>query len=310
MRALLTGASSFTGLWFAEKLHAAGAEIVAPLRHRPESYKEMRALRVRRLSDIAEIVPGCSFGDDRFLGLVNEVSFDVLCHHAAEVGNYRSPDFDVVSAVTRNTNNLGGVLERMGERGLKAVVATGSVFEQDEGGGDRPLRAFSPYGLSKGLTWQVIRYWCMSIGLPAFKFVIANPFGPFEEPRFCAYLIKTWRLGGTAEVRTPLYVRDNIHVDLLALTYARFVHAVVQGDAVPHFGPCGYIETQGEFTERVAAALRPRLGYDCRIKMIDQKDFPEPRMRINSDAIEPASYGWEEAAAWDALAEFYGSVGL
>jgi hypothetical protein len=46
--------------------------------------------------------------------------------------------------------------------------------------------------------------------------VIANPFGPLEEPRFCAYLVKTWAAGQVPEVRTPLYVRDNIHVSLLA----------------------------------------------------------------------------------------------
>ena len=32
MKVLLTGASSFSGVWFAEKLAAAGAEVVAPLR--------------------------------------------------------------------------------------------------------------------------------------------------------------------------------------------------------------------------------------------------------------------------------------
>ena len=32
MRALLTGASSFTGYWFAAKLRAAGFSVVAPLR--------------------------------------------------------------------------------------------------------------------------------------------------------------------------------------------------------------------------------------------------------------------------------------
>jgi hypothetical protein len=42
--------------------------------------------------------------------------------------------------------------------------------------------------------------------------VISNPFGPFEEPRFCAYLMKTWRAGEIAEVRTPAYLRDNMKV--------------------------------------------------------------------------------------------------
>ena len=58
-------------------------------------------------------------------------------------------------------------------------------------------------------------FYCEAAGLPLGKFVIPNPFGPFEEPRFCAYLIRQWQAGQAAEVRTPAYVRDNIHVDLL-----------------------------------------------------------------------------------------------
>ena len=144
-------------------------------------------------------------------------NFDVLCHHAARVADYRSLDFDIAAALAENTNNFRTILERMKGNGLKAVVFTGSVFEANEGAGNEPMRAFSPYGLSKGLTSEVVRHWCTHYNVPFGKFLIANPFGPFEEPRFCAYLIKTWRAGQVAEVRTPSYLRDNIHVDLLAL---------------------------------------------------------------------------------------------
>ena len=223
MNVLLTGGSSFTGMWFAEALHAAGATVVAPLMRDRESYEGVRAARVRRLAQVAEVVPDCAFGEQRFQSLLQTRSFEVLCHHAAQVANYRSADFDVPGALGENTRNIAAVLRAMASRGLRAVVATGSVFEQDEGAGNVPLRAFSPYGLSKGLTWQVVRYWCAQLGLSAGKFVIANPFGPYEEPRFVAYLVGSWRSGSTAEVRTPRYLRDNIHVDLLALAYAKFV---------------------------------------------------------------------------------------
>ena len=305
MKVLLTGASSFSGVWFAEKLAAAGAEVVAPLRADLESYTGVRGSRVSRLSGFAEILPGCSFGGERFMGLVASRRFDVFCHHAAHVADYRDPAFDVVSALTQNTRGLPTVLERMRGLGLSAVVATGSVFEQDEGVGTVPLRAFSPYGLSKGLTWQVVRHWCTALGVPLAKFVIANPFGPFEEPRFCAYLVNTWRRGEIAEIRTPRYVRDNIHVDLLALAYARFVSDTVNTGVGRHFGPCGYIETQGSFARRVAAELGPRLGLDGRVRSLEQTDVSEPLARINTDVIDPTAYGWDEAAAWDAMAAYY-----
>ena len=223
-----------------------------------------------------EIVAGVSFGDDGFLDLIGSRQFDALCHHAAEVGDYRSADFDVARALSRNTRNFRQVVERMAKSGLKAVVATGSVFEQDEGAGTAPLRAFSPYGLSKGLTFQVMRYWCSAIGMPLGKFVIANPFGPYEEQRFCAYLVGKWRNGEAAEVRTPRYLRDNIHIDLLASAYARFVFEMAANRVDRRLGPSGYVETQGDFAQRVARELAPRLGLKGDLRLAEQTDFAEP----------------------------------
>ena len=168
------------------------------------------------------------------------------------------------------------------------------------------MKTFSPYGLSKGLTSDVFRHWCLHYNVPFAKFLIANPFGPLEEPRFCAYLIKTWRTGQVAEVRTPNYLRDNIHVDLLALAYANFVRRTVETGRSDRFGPMGYAETQGAFTERYARAMRPRLALDCGVKLLDQTDFSEPLARINTHPIDSAALGWSESAAWDSIADYYG----
>ena len=62
--------------------------------------------------------------------------------------------------------------------GCNKILLTGSVFENDEGAGSRDLRAFSPYGLSKGFTWQLFRYHAQIRSMTLGKFVIPNPFGP------------------------------------------------------------------------------------------------------------------------------------
>jgi hypothetical protein len=36
-----------------------------------------------------------------------------------------------------------------------------------------------------------------------------------------------------------------------------------------------------------------------------QSEFGEPMVRINTDPIDSAAFDWNEAAAWDAEAEFY-----
>ncbi len=221
MKILFTGASSFTGFWFVKNLAAAGHEIVCPVTGGLEQYAGIRRERVEKLKPLCRFVAQSPFGSENFLKLAGAEKFDLLCHHAALVTNYKSADFDVLSALQNNTLNLRAVLKVL----QCPVVLTGTFFENDEGVGDEPRRAFLPYGLSKGLTFQFFRYYCHEAGVPLGKFVIPHPFGPFEEPRFTAFLMKNWEAGKAVEVKTPDYLRDNIHADLVAAVYARFVSA-------------------------------------------------------------------------------------
>jgi nucleoside-diphosphate-sugar epimerase len=306
VRVLLTGASSFTGLWFARSLAAHGHTVTAPLKG--SGYSGLRGRRVAELRKVAEVIEDCPFGSPRFLDLTGANSWDVFCQHAARTGDYRNPDFDVTGAVAENTHNLPAVLKAMLDRGLTAVLLTGSIFEQDEGIGNAPLRAFSPYGLSKGLTWQYYRFLCETMGgFNLGKFVIPNPFGPFEEPRFCNYLIQSWFKGEVPTVRTPLYVRDNIHIDLMAASYAAYAGQLPSRPGVTKLNPSFYIESQGAFAKRFAGEMEPRLNIGCPVVLLEQAEFGEPMVRVNTDRVDGAAFGWSEAAAWDAEAEFYKS---
>jgi UDP-glucose 4-epimerase len=305
VKALLTGASSFTGYWFAQALTERGVGVVAPLRGALDGYSGVRQVRVQALAEFSEIVPQVEFGSAEFFEIVDRSDCDILCHHAARVTDYRSPDFDVPLALAENTRGFKALSERLTAQGLAAIVLTGSVFEPDEGAGTEPLRAVSPYGLSKALTARTIRYWCEVAGLPLGKFVIANPFGPLEEPRFCAYLVKTWAAGQVPEVRTPLYVRDNIHVSLLAKAYADFVIEMSTTKRSAHWGPSFYVESQGAFAERFAREMGRRVVIPCPLTIGVQTDFSEPMVRINTDPLDVNRLGWSESTAWDAIAAYY-----
>ena len=305
MKALLTGASSFTGLWFARALAERGVEVIAPLRKSRDAYFGVRAARVAALHKVADVVPLIEFGGPEFFAFFDRTGCDVVCHHAARVENYRSVDFDINAALLENTRGLKALSERLATRALAAVVLTGSAFEENEGTGSEPLRAFSPYAVSKGLTASVFRYWCEIFGLPLGKFVIANPFGPFEEPRFCAYLIKTWAAGGIGEVRTPLYIRDNIHVSLLAKAYAAFVLEIATSRRSAHFAPTFYAESQGDFANRFAREIGQRIKVPCQINLREQTDFAEPMIRINTDPVDAGALKWNESSAWDEIADYY-----
>ena len=302
MKILFTGASSFTGFWLVAGLAAAGHQVTCPLTRGVAAYTDLRRRRVEQLPPLARLIPDAPFGSDPFLQLAGAEPFDLLCHHAADVTNYKSADFDAIRALENNTHHLRAVLKAVN----RPVLLTGSVFEQNEGAGNEPLRAFSPYGLSKGLTHQYFRYYCQEAGLPLGKFVIPNPFGPLEEPRFTAFLMKNWRDAKPAEGKTPDYLRDNIHVDLLAAVYRDFaarIAALKTGELT--FNPSGYVEKQGAFAQRVAREVQARLGWKCELILASQESFAEPLERTNTEPAAPLAPDWNEARAWDAFAGFY-----
>lgn len=312
MRILLTGGSSFTGLWFARALSAAGHEVHATLtRPGVDAYDGLRRRRVDLLSRAASLHGNCRFGDAAFMGVLREDGpWDLLCHHGAEVTDYRSETFDAVAALADNTYELPAVIAAVGEAGGRGLVLTGSVFEAGEGDAAADAAAFNPYGLSKGLTFEIFRHYCRRGGLPLGKFVIPNPFGPWEELRFTSYMARAWRLGESPAVKTPDYLRDNIHVDLLACVYRDFCAEIAATEApLTRCNPSGYAETQGAFAQRLARELARR-GWPApaEVPCAEQTDFPEPRRRVNGQPAADRCPAWDEVRAWDELTAWYEST--
>jgi UDP-glucose 4-epimerase len=305
MRILFTGGTSFMGLWFIKALVSRGCDIVAAIRGSRNDYSGMKAERLELLAGHCEFVWNSSFGSANFLNTIaRQAPFDALCHHAAEVRDYKSPDFDVAAAVNANTNELTTVLKALRAANCRRVVLTGSVFEADEGKGTAPLRAFSPYGISKTLTAQHFMREAENNGIALGKFVIPNPFGPYEEPRFTHYLMNCWKDGRTAQISTPKYVRDNIPASLLADAYARFV-TDLPASGFHRLNPSFYAETQGDFAGRFAREMQQRLALSASLEFADQTDFPEPVIRINTDLVRGVDFGWSEQAFWDETAQYY-----
>jgi UDP-glucose 4-epimerase len=309
LRILFTGSSSFTGYWFIRSLIEGGHDVVATFAGPGvDAYGGIRRARVSGILQSCRCEFDAPFGSDRFLRLLGSSSWDVLCHHSAEVREYRNPLFDIMGAVGLNTLNSRDVLGILRQSGASRVIITGSVFEEGEGIGSGGLKAFSPYGVSKGLSAAIFRYYATELGVPLGKFVIPNPFGPFEEPRFTAYLMKCWLGDAVAEVRTPLYARDNIHVRLLAIRYREFVQAEATGPySSAH--PSGYVENQGMFTRRLSEAISARTGRACRFTLGRQDVFDEPMIRANFEPTTELLNEIGEESLFTEFAEWYLNYG-
>jgi hypothetical protein len=85
--------------------------------------------------------------------------------------------------------------------------------------------------------------------------------------------MKTWLASDTARVQTPRYVRDTIHVSLLAKAYAAFVGGDPAPGTVQRLNPSGYPESRGGFAGRVRREAVARLGRSCMLELTGQTDF-------------------------------------
>ncbi|MDG2528803.1 NAD-dependent epimerase/dehydratase family protein [Caulobacter endophyticus] len=302
---LLTGASSFTGLWFAEALARRGVRVVAPLRGAESGYEGVRGRRVARLKQCAEVVFDCPFATDAFMALVENDRFDVVAHHASDVEGYNRWDFDALRAVGRNAGGADRVLAKAAERGARAIVATGTVFEAAQGGAPAGSLSANPYGLSKYLSGEALRHFAAWSGLAFGKFVVANPFGPYEERRFGWYLFQTWFGGETPVVRTPDYVRDNVPVPLLAEAYADYVVSMAAGNGAADCRPSGIVGSQGSFARLLAGEASSRLGKTFTVDIGRQEAFSEPYLRVNDQlCVTPDSL----SVFWDSYVEYYDAL--
>jgi len=294
-------------MWFAEELARAGHSVTCIIKSPLDEYTGTRLKRIERLVPLAELVFECPFGSHKFYQLLqSRARWDLFCHHAADVTNYKSPDFNPVTALANNTGDLKAVLLALKERQCNRILLTGSVFEQREGAGSDNLRAVSPYALSKGLTADMFSFYCTIFGLQLGKFVIPNPFGPFEEFRFTSFLMQNWFAHKPVFVSMPAYVRDNVPVSLLAKAYADFAGKLDSGFV--KLNPSYYPESQGAFTARFAQEMRQRLKLPCDFELGVQNEFSEPKVRINTDLLEPEKLQWSERECWDQLAKYYESV--
>jgi nucleoside-diphosphate-sugar epimerase len=305
MRVLLTGASSFTGAWFVHALAEAGAEVIVLRRGRWAEDDAARRRRLRWLDGRCRLIEGCPFGSEPFLEALRAVGrFDIFCHHGAEVGDHRRLDADPLAAAAANTQAIERVVEAIMAQGCGTLLLTGSVFEADEGRGEPPLRAFSPYGLSKTLTWHVFRYHAERHGLALGKFVIASPFGPLDKPAgLVRSLVETWRQGGAAVIRRPQLVRDHLQVQPLARAYARFATTLPAQRGTLRQVPSQFPERLDRFAARLAAALGPRLGWACRFVAADPPEpAEEPLVRRGSTPLARLVSDLDPERAWDEAA--------
>jgi nucleoside-diphosphate-sugar epimerase len=311
MRILFTGTSSFTGLYFLNELAKNDDfEIHAILSNSITDYEGSKKQRITLLNPKIILHPKIQFGDYSFIELLN-LKFDILCCHGAFVENYNSAEFDLIKALSSNTKNISSVIKSFKNNQGKIIINTGSIFEPNEGECCGDSRAFNLYGLSKKFTNHLFKYYCQINEISFGKFVIANPFGKYEEPRFTNYLFKSWELNEIPTVQTPKYTRDNIPVDLLAKSYVDFIFEILR-NAMKNkilqnyqINPSGYVDSQKAFTNRILKNIQFYYNLDYKVDFKEQVNFDQPISRYNNTNLFNKYPNWDENHFWKDYIDYY-----
>lgn len=290
----LTGASSFSGSWFCKNLLDQGYSVVA-LVNSTES-----ELITRRLANFENHKDVLICNTNAFIGM--EIKYELLALHGTATFDYRSSNFDIDKAVNETVSTSHKILKR---NKPKYIVHTGTFSEKNESVSDGDKKSFNRYSESKSIIWDQHRELAKDYNIQIYKYVMPNPFGPLENPKFTHYLINCWRDGKLPQIKYPGYIRDNVPIDLLSEHYVKFIDNIFRNDYENEFRiyPSLYIESVLSFAQRYAHEIGKRLNLTLQVDHQKNHIFEEPRLRVNSDLCTKIVENWSEENSWDIIAK-------
>jgi UDP-glucose 4-epimerase len=219
---LVTGGAGFIGSHLAEAFLAEGDRvwIVDDLSSGRESNVPAGA-ELHRMS----------IGDDAVADLFDQVRFDVVSHHAAQI-DVRTSVADPRLDARTNIDGLLNVLESARRHGSRVVyISSGGVVYGEPSHRPTPETApklpESPYGVSKLAGEQYLYYYARIHGLAYVALRYSNVYGPRQDPHGEAGVVAIFGqrilaerpltvFGDGEQTRDYVYVGDVVAANLLA----------------------------------------------------------------------------------------------
>lgn len=224
MEALVTGGAGFIGSHIVDLLIAEGHEVTVVDNLRTGNRQNVNPRARFFEMDVAS---------PYFASLIETVQPEVVFHQAAQMSVKASTDDPLYDAQV-NVLGLVNVLEACATHGVRKVVfaSSGATFgnpiylPMDE---DHPQRPESPYGISKMVGEQYLRYYALDRGVTFTALRYGNVYGPRQDSRgeagVVAIFTRQLLTGQTPtihwdgeQVRDYVYVRDVARANLLAAT--------------------------------------------------------------------------------------------
>lgn len=231
-KVLVTGGAGFIGSHVAEGYLARGDQVWI--------VDDLSSGKLKNVPEGATF-HAMSIGDPAVRDLFQEVEFDLLNHHAAQI-DVRVSVEDPLKDASTNVSGLLNLLEAARSSGTRRVVyvSSGGVVygEPDERPTPElaPKLPLSPYGVTKLAGEQYLHYYREVHGFEYVALRYSNVYGPRQDPHgeagvvaiFCNRLLSGEEIqifGDGEQTRDYVYVKDvvqaNLHASDLALPPSR-----------------------------------------------------------------------------------------
>lgn len=305
---LLTGASSFTGFWFAKELKLKGFNVFCPLPRSENDYNGIKAKRIDNIKRDVTFIFNSPLGENKFNDLL-EKPFDILCLHGAHVQNYESPKFELLNSLNCNLNEIEFILKKSFFNGCKTVLWTSSIFEDVLDNNDENTDYYKvpwlKYALSKKTSYTIVKHLSISMGFNFVRFVIPNPFGPFEDQKLCFHLTKSLMQGSDFIVKTPDYLRDMIHIENLAEIYVKQILHSRELSIFKECRPSEYRMKIFDFAKLLTSKYNQFYNAEYEIEKMKQEIFNEPIELLNGEFNSVSGKSKDNDNLWYNYFEYY-----
>lgn len=305
MKVILTGVSSFTGCWFANELSSQGFEVICPLPRKIKDYTGIKKTRLDFVRTKVSILFNCPLGSTDFLELCSK-PFDFLGFHASYVKNYHKNDFKISKAFEENLKNIELTLSVI-KKHCRGIIYSSSIFENAINLETEDLSQYSlpwfNYAFAKKITYLSLKSLSEQNNISFKRFVITNPFGPYEDKKISYYIMKSIIEMKEISLRTPLYKRDMIHVQVLAKVYA-MAFFELQNKNCSEVRPSQYNVPIQEFAKIMLTEMS-RYTKTKTLNIGKQKEFFEPKELLNDQKVSDSCPNLDYEIIWSEYYKYY-----
>ena len=229
MRIIVTGGAGFIGSHLVDRFIALG--------HRVSVIDNLATGFRRNLNPKARFYEEDIRNTTRILGIFRREKPEIVCHQAAIAEVVRSLR-DPLPTLEVNVQGTVNLLMAAGESRIRKFLFAstgGAIYGEPKkipAGEDTPPAPLSPYGLSKLLGEECIRYYARTCGFQYLLLRYPNVYGPRQNPRGEAGVVAIFAglmkrgdrptiFGDGSKARDYLYVEDVVRANVLGLKRGR-----------------------------------------------------------------------------------------